>query len=44
MKAFLLRWDYFFPFLQGSLNPQNYKLAPQIPEKITIALKLLENN
>ena len=35
MKAFPLRWDclnlisYFF---QSSLSPQNYELAPQIPE------------
>ena len=32
MKAFALRWDFTLLFLQGSLNPQNYELAPQIPE------------
>ena len=31
MKAFPLRWDFFITFLQGSLDPQNYELAPQIP-------------
>ena len=31
MKAFPFRWD-FFTFLQGSLNPQIYELAPQISE------------
>ena len=33
----------FFYFLQGSLNPQNYELAPQIPEKNTNAPQLPEN-
>ena len=32
MKDFLLRWDFFYTFLQGSPNPQNYELAPQVPE------------
>ena len=43
MKAFPLRWDFFFTLLQGSLNPQNYELAPQIPEIITSAPQLPEN-
>ena len=32
MKTFPLRWNFIFTFLQGFLNPQNYELAPQIPE------------
>ena len=34
MEAFPLRWnllDSYFTFWQGSLNPTNYELAPQIP-------------
>ena len=42
MKAFPLGRD-FFTSLQGSLNPQNYELAPKIPEKITSAPQLPEN-
>ena len=34
----------FYFFLQGSHNPQNYKFAPQIPEIITSAAQLPENN
>ena len=33
-EGFLLRQDFsnlFFTFRQGSLNPPNYELAPQLP-------------
>ena len=33
----------FFTFLHCSLNPQNYELTPQIPEKINSAPQLPEN-
>ena len=45
MEAFPLRLDFqnlFFTFLQGSLNPQNFELNPQILKIITSALQLPE--
>ena len=43
MKALPSRWDFFVTFLQSSVNPQNYELAPQIPEIITSVPQLPEN-
>ena len=42
-EGFSFKVRFFFTFLQGSLDPQNYELAPQIPEKNTSAPQLPEN-
>ena len=33
-EGFSFKVRFFFTFLQSSLNPQNYELAPQIPKKL----------